>query len=684
MKPELLAPVNLKTLPAAVQAGADAVYLGGLSFGARKFADNFTLSDMEKAVDFCHLRDVKVYLTANTLVSDSEIASFLSFVKDAYNIGVDAFILQDLGMATILKDHLPDARLHASTQLTVHNTEGAAFMKELGFERVVTARELSKKDVSDIVASGIETEIFVHGALCMSYSGQCLMSSMIGGRSGNRGSCAQPCRLPYELYISNEKKGKGYYLSPRDLTLAGNMTDVLKTGVTSLKIEGRMKGPEYVAASVSVLRKLIDEKRNCTPDELKMLENAFSRNGFTSGLFTGDISSYINSSAGNDDIYKNRDVQVLKDLKKYTQDNANIKRMPVSFEAYAVHGEEFKITASATGKTVTLSGAKVQMAKSKPSEEDTIRKQIAKTGDFPFEASEIKVVTDGRVFLSLSEINALRRESLELLSREITQSFKRNESDIQYMMTNCEKLKTKTEIAVAVTNLRQLEVVRKSGIKKIFAPCEIASADEIAIFPDIIHNDFLNKYISIIENTKSTEICTSNYAILRHAKKLGKKILVSSSLNVFNSESIKFWADFGVDEIILSQELNLKQIGKLKSDILLNAIVYGKPVMMKTAVCPLKAAMKKCGGSSCGAYLKDRKNEKFSVICNGMTSFVLNSKPIYMADKLYEIERAGIKTAIIWFTDESPAECNRIINAFLNGNEPENEFTRGHFYRGVT
>ena len=684
MKPELLAPVNLKTLPAAVQAGADAVYLGGTSFGARKFADNFTLSDMEKAVDFCHLRGVKVYVTANILVSDSEIGSFLSFVRDAHNIGVDAFILQDLGMAELLKSHLPEARLHASTQLTVHNTDGAAFMKELGFERVVTARELSKEEISDITSSGIETEIFVHGALCMSYSGQCLMSSMIGGRSGNRGSCAQPCRLPYELYVGNERKGKGYYLSPRDLSLAGNMTEVFETEVSSLKIEGRMKGPEYVAASVSVLRRLIDEQRNCTQDELNMLQNAFSRNGFTSGLFTGDISKYINFSSGNDDIYKNRDTEALKDLKKYTQENANIKRIPVSFEAYAFCGDNFKISVTSMGKTVNLSGETVEVAQNKASDEDTIRKQLAKTGDFPFEASEIKVKTDGRAFLPLSEINALRRKSLELLSSEIVSSFKRTEPYIKYTRPGYKRDKITTELAVAVTNLKQLEIARKSGVKRVFAPCEFASADEVAIFPDIIHNNFLNKYFSILENTKSQEICTANYAIIKYARRLGKKIITSASLNVFNSESINFWTEFGVSEVIVSQELNLKQIEKLNSQIPVGVIAYGKSAMMKTAVCPVKAAMKKCGGSECGAYLKDRKNEKFSVICNGMTSFILNSKPIYMADKLYEMENAGVKTALLQFTDESPAECRKVMDAFIRGDKPEDEFTRGHFYRGVT
>ncbi len=683
MKPELLAPVNLNTLSAAVQAGADAVYLGGTSFGARKFAENFSISDMEKAVDYCHMRGVKVYVTANILTADSETGDFLSFIRDAHNIGVDAFILQDLGMASLVKKHLPEVRIHASTQLTVHNTDGALLMKELGFERVVTARELSKKDVCDIVGSGIETEIFVHGALCMSYSGQCLMSSMIGGRSGNRGSCAQPCRLPYELCRNGKKIGKGYYLSPRDLSLAGNMTDIFESGVTSLKIEGRMKGPEYVAAAVSVFRRLIDEQRNCTLGEFEMLENAFSRNGFTSGLFTGEISDYINSARGNDDIYKNRDIQLLKGLKQYTSENANVKKIPVSFDVQAVHGESFKITAAAAGKSVMVCGNIVQEAQNKPLDEETIKKQIVKTGDYPFEASGINVITDGKAFLSLSEINALRRESLEKLSEKITGSFKRNEPQIEYNKNKSVKDEVKLEIAVAVSNAEQLDAVRERGMKRIFAPCEIAGADEVALFPDIIHNDYVNKYISILENTKSTEICTANYAILKYAKKLGKKIIASSSLNVFNSESIKFWDEFGVSEIILSQELNLKQIEKLSADIPLGVTAYGKTVMMKTAVCSVKATTKKCSGSTCKAYLKDRKNEDFPVLCNGMTSFILNSKPIYMADKLSAIEKAGISTALISFTNESPVECREIINAFLTGREPKEEFTRGHFFRGV-
>lgn len=684
MKPELLAPANLKTLSAAVQAGADAVYLGGTSFGARKFAENFDLEQMEKAADYCHLRGVKVYLAANILISDNEIDSFLSFIADAYNLGIDAFILQDIGMASLIKDRLPDARLHASTQLTVHNTDGAAFMKEFGFKRVVAARELSRDDVFHIAEhSGVETEIFVHGALCMSYSGQCLMSSMIGGRSGNRGSCAQPCRLPYQLYCDGKEKGKGYFLSPRDLSLTGNMTDILKSGVSSLKIEGRMKGPEYVAAAVSVLRKLIDEERNSTAEEKLLLENAFSRNGFTSGMFSGDYNRYINSESGNDDIYKNRDRDILKSLKVYTEERANIKRMPVSFKAHAVQGENLKISASVTGVDVSVSGEKAQKAQNKPTDALTIEKQIAKTGDYPFYANDIKVVTDGETFLPLSEINSLRRESLDRLGQKIIKSFKRNESKLSYSSNKTGTPKGKTEIAIMVTNEKQLEVARKSGIKKIFVPCGINHLEnEIAVFPDIIHNEYLDEYIALLR--KSTKICTANYALIKRAISMGKEVVTSTALNVFNSESAKFWADKGVKEILVSQELNIKQIGKLYVDVPVGAVVYGKTVMMKTAVCPVKAALKKCGGSSCRAYLKDRKNEQFPVICNKMTTFILNSKPVYMADKLSEIGAAGINTALIHFTDETPGECQKIINAYLNGAQSGEVFTRGHYYRGVT
>jgi len=686
MKPELLAPANLRTLAAAVQAGADAVYLGGTSFGARKFAENFDLEAMEKAVDYCHLRGVKVYLASNILVSDGEIKEFLSFITDAYNIGVDAFIIQDIGMANLLKDHIPDARLHASTQMTVHNTESAAFLKNLGFERVVVARELNKKDITDIALNGeVETEIFVHGALCMSYSGQCLMSSMIGGRSGNRGSCAQPCRLPYELVCGEKSCGKGYFLSPRDLSLAKNMTDIFETGAKSLKIEGRMKGPEYVAAAVSVFRKLIDEERNCTAEELLVLENAFSRDGFTSGMFTGDYKRYINSKWGNDDIYKNRDESLLKNLKVYTTENANIKRIPVSFEADALKDKPFKITAKTDAFKVTVFGKNVQMAQNRPTDRENIEKQIAKTGDYSFFAKEIKVNTDGKSFLALSEINGLRRESLDRLQEKILGSFKRNEKVPEYIPAKSDKKPARLEIAVMVTNRLQLEAVRAMDISCRFVPCELEpEKDEIALFPDIIHNSYFEKYLKILENIKSDTICTANYAMINRAVELGKKVITSPALNVFGSESVKFWNSVGVSETILSQELNLKQIGNIKSQIPVGAIVYGKTVMMKTAVCPVKSANGKCGGEKCRTYLKDRKNESFPVICNGMTTFVLNSKPVYMADKLEELAKAGVSRAVIHFTNESPDECRKIIDAYLTGDKPDMEFTRGHFYRGVT
>ena len=683
MKPELLAPANLRTLTAAVQAGADAIYLAGSEFGARKFADNFGLFEMEKAVDYCHLRGVKVYLAANILIDNSEKNRFLNFIKDAYNIGVDAFIMQDIGMATLVKNCLPNARLHASTQLTVHNTEGASFMKEIGFDRVVLSRELSKEEIFDIAEkSGIETEVFVHGALCMCYSGQCLMSSMIGGRSGNRGSCAQPCRLPYDIHAGEKSIGRGYFLSPRDLCLAGKMTSVIKTGVSSLKIEGRMKGEEYVAAAVSVFRKLIDENRNATENEKFMLENAFSRDGFTTGAFEGGEKRYINARKGNDDIYKDRDLSVLKPLKKYLEQGANIKKTPAHFNVKVIQGEKITLTACAMGFESKVFGDVPQFAQNKIADKETIEKQIAKTGDYPFFAEKINVETDNKSFLKLSEINGLRRDCLNILEEKIIGSFKKNQPEIKCVSHKTKRERAQHCLAVMVSTKEQLTAVRELNIGRIFAPCNLANGSEIAVFPDIIHNDNLPKYLRLVENTQS--VYTSNPAILKRAKELGKGIVLSPSANVFNSESISFWEKFGVDEIILSQELNLGQISALDSKTLLGVIGYGRAVMMKTFICPIKSAMGKCRGQSPCAYLKDRKNEKFPVVCDGMTSFILNSKPTYMADKLRDISLAGINTVLIQFTDENPEKCREIINKFLNEDESEVPFTRGHFYRGVT
>ncbi len=685
MKPELLAPANINTLTTAVQAGADAVYIGGTRFGARQYADNFDIAALEKAIDYAHLRGVKVYITTNILVGDSEISEFLLFVKEAYNIGADAFILQDIGMAMRIKELLPEAKLHASTQLTVHNTQGAAFMKELGFERVVTARELSKEEVADIVKnSGVEIEMFVHGALCMSYSGQCLMSSMIGARSGNRGACAQPCRLPYGLVCGNKKLSEGYLLSPKDLSLSGNIDDIFDVGAASLKIEGRMKGPEYVAAAVLVFRKLIDEKRNATEEEKFLLENAFSRGGFTGGCFTSDFKNYMRPESGNDDIYKNRDNSLLKQLKPFSDINANFKRNPVEFTAKVFVGENFWLKAESMGEEVTLEGEVVQMAQNKPTSAETIEKQIEKTGDFPFAAQETNVSAGENVFVTLSEINSLRRHALSLLEEKIAGKYKHN-AEIDFLNKKTKKENEKTELFVWVSNEDQLKEVRKVWQGGLFVPCELDCGEEdIAVFPDIIKNSWLESYEKIMKELKSCKICTANYAIIKMAKKYGKEIIGSSALNVFNSETVSEWEKYGLCGVFLSEELNLGQVKSISSKVPVFVTAYGKSVMMKTAVCPVKAAMGKCLGEKCESYLKDRKNETFGIMCDKQTTFILNSKPIYMADKLSEIEKANVFGAVIKFTDETGEKCRDIIKKFVSEKEPDGPFTRGHYYRGVT
>ncbi len=294
-KIELLAPAgSIESLYAAVQAGADAVYMGGSKFSARAYANNFDDEQLKEAINYCHLYGVKVYITVNTLIKEEEIKEAIKYIRFLYSIGADALIIQDTGIAKLIKENLPDFEIHASTQMTVHNGEGAIFLKELGFKRIVLSRELSLKEIEYISKDlDIETEIFVHGALCICYSGQCLMSSILGGRSGNRGRCAQPCRLPYTLINEkNDKETKGYLLSPKDICNIENMEDLIKAGATSFKIEGRMKRPEYVAGVIRSYRKAIDaaiNKENFEEEQNKKeLMQLFNREGFSKAYLYGN------------------------------------------------------------------------------------------------------------------------------------------------------------------------------------------------------------------------------------------------------------------------------------------------------------------------------------------------------------------------------------------------------------
>ncbi|MBQ3573297.1 MAG: U32 family peptidase, partial [Clostridia bacterium] len=392
---ELLAPAGtFDCVLTAVDSGADAVYFAGQEFGARSFAGNLTDEEIYRAADYCHLRGVRAYVTVNTLLYDKEYKDLEKFIRTLTLAGVDAVIVQDLGVLRLVRELSPDIELHASTQMTVHSADGVRELERLGVSRVVLSRELSGEEIRKIISSTkAEAEVFVHGAMCMSYSGQCLMSSIIGGRSGNRGRCAQPCRLPY----SDGDKTK-YYLSLKDMMLAEHIRSLEDMGVASLKIEGRMKGEAYVASVVSTYRRLIDEKRMPTRGEIDDLNRIFFRGGFTDKYFTGSIGPDMFAFDKPDNPYLKNDGKRAEKPKE--------RRIKTELYARLCEGELPYISMKCQGALAEVTGeSAVQTAIGRPLTEESVRERLSKTGGTAFEISDAKIELSGAPFVPASAIN---------------------------------------------------------------------------------------------------------------------------------------------------------------------------------------------------------------------------------------------------------------------------------------
>ena len=409
--PELLAPAgSFEALLAAVEAGADAIYVGAKSFGARAFAKNFDMDELKRAAVYCRLHGKKLYVTVNTLVLDKEIKAFTDFARALREVSPDAVIMTDLGAIRIFREIAPEIEIHASTQMSVHNSLGADEAYGLGCKRVVLARELSIENIKTVTEKcKPEIEVFLHGALCVSVSGQCLMSSLIGGRSGNRGECAQPCRLPYN---------SGYPLSLRDLSLASHVTELIDAGVASLKIEGRMKSPDYVYTVTSIYRKLLDEGRNATKEELLALERAFSRGGFTDGYFTGKVFSKMTGIRSEADKKETREQGSREFLPR---------RLPLRAAASFELSKPSTLSLCLGERCVTVFGDAPSVAEKAPLKEDELRARLSKMGNtfFTLEKSDIDIKLDEGINLSPGAINALRREAvseLEGINKELTET----------------------------------------------------------------------------------------------------------------------------------------------------------------------------------------------------------------------------------------------------------------------
>ena len=662
-KPEILAPAgSMESLIAAVRCGANAVYLGTKGINARRGATNFTFEELKQAVEYCHARDVKIYLALNILMSDSERELAYKTVEAGLSLGVDAFIIQDLGLAKIIHSHFPTARMHASTQCSVNSPEGFKALEKMGFVRAVLPREMSLDEIREIrQATDMELEMFVHGALCMCVSGQCYLSAMLGGRSGNRGLCAQPCRLGFSADAS-----RSCDLSLKDLSLIGNINEIAQAGVVSLKIEGRMKRPEYVAAAVTSCKKAIDGEYSASDENT--LKSVFSRTGFTDGYFTGERKDMFGTRQ-KEDVVAAKDV--LKEL-SHLYDNEN-PLVPIDIEFICKANRKAELTARALGKTVTVTGTVPEKAINKPMTEESVKTRLAKFGNTQFYLNNITIDLDDGLILPASVINSMRREAVEMLDKVEIKPFTQ-------MPYKAEKYKEKDCTPYYTARfLNPDSIPDKHPFKRIFIP--IWSSDE-----DFVDNragvevprglfgmeEKLTKRLEHLKKIGVRKALCSNLGAYSLAQKMGFEVYGDFGLNIFNSESAQLF-----NSPILSFEATLEQTNRIGAKDT-GIIGYGYLPLMLTRNCPIKNHL---GCSRCTGKLTDRKGFEFKVKCSPYPCVeVLNPVPVYMGDRQKEIKTDFIH---FYFTDESKNQVEQIINLFKTGGQFDGKYTRGLTYRGV-
>ncbi len=679
LKGEILSPVgNFEMLEAAVKSGADAVYLGLKDFSARRNAQNFTLEELKMAVEYCHIRGVLVYLTLNILIKQSEMKEAFNCAESAYNIGVDGIIIQDLGLARLIHEKLPDFPLHASTQMTVHSPSALPILKQLGFRQVVVSREMSLKELTvfckEAQKYGIIVEVFVHGALCMCMSGQCLLSAYLGSRSGNRGLCAGPCRLPFKA-----PNGTGYDLSLKDLSLIDYITKLYEIGVRSFKIEGRMKRPEYVAGATYACKQALQNGK-VDIEIANTLGNVFSRSGFTSGYLTDNLGKDMFGIRTKEDVVAaDKAFPFLHEL--YRKEPKNIG---ISIDIKIKSGEPILLKFCDGVNTVTALGEIPQTARNKSVTKDDVIKNITKLGTTPYFEKEIEIDLDDGLFVSLGELNALRRTACELLDGKRSEN-KRQISTAQFTEETQLNNVKKTEIYIRIENEDQIPN-DLSGISAIILPLEkdfevISSVENIIEIPrGIISEELILKRLEKYKQKGIKTALCGNLAAVEIAKNSGFNIIADTGLNIYNGYSLKTAKDMGIFSAVLSNELMLEEISKISGEIKKGIITYGNIPLMLFRNCPIKNG-KSCSECDKKGVLTDRMGIQFPVRCRMGYSELLNSVPLWLADKRKQIK--GIDYEILYFTFEDKERVNRIIEKYKNGEEADCKYTRGLAFRGI-
>ena len=705
MTTELLAPAGgQEALVAAVQSGADAVYMGFGTFNARRNARNFSDEEFRAAVSYCHLRGVKVYLTLNTLITDRELPLLAEEARVASACGVDAILVQDWGVLDTLRALIPDVPLHASTQMSLHTLSGAKEAARLGMTRAVLARELSREEIAEICGkSPIEIETFVHGALCMCYSGQCEMSAVIGRRSGNRGACAQPCRLPYGF----SGKADGHPLSLKDACLAPFVPEMQDAGVACLKIEGRMKRPEYVAAVTEIYARLLREHRAPTKDEQKKLALAFSRDGFTEGYYRGARGRGMFGTRPENAKWPEDWFGELR--ARYEKEDQRL--VPLTFDCTIRAGEAMRLRAGdADGHTVTVTGSVPEAARNRALTAQEVEARLKKTGGTAFTVASCVVSLDDGLAVSAGALNALRREALSQMEALRTAVPARR----AFGFAPGKAVKNSAEKPLLTVSLHRLAQLSEELIAlapaRVFLPAELlpqldlapyrGRTEFFAVLPRIYRTQDEPILRALLEDGVKkgvTGVSIANLGHLSLVRGLGVTLHGDWALNIYNSAALSFWKKEGLASACASFELRDAQLRDLSKSLPCEAIVYGRLPLMITENC-LNANESGCryfkerpvsvpadGACASAPELTDRRGEHFPVLrAWGCRSEIENGKILYLADKARDWQSLGLRYACLRFTTESPEDCVQMLRAYQGEavGAPEN-ITRGLFYRGA-
>ena len=697
--PELLSPAGSpEALEAAVLAGADAVYLGAPSFNARMHAHNFDKDELCAGIALAHRYGVRVYVTLNTLLFDRELPDLLRVAESVALCGADGLIMADMGAASLVHAALPALPLHASTQCSGHGSGMGQLLGAHGFSRFVIARESCEADIRSAVQnSGMEVEVFVHGALCVCHSGQCLFSSVVGGRSGNRGECAQPCRLPYGSAVSGRE---GYPLSLKDLSLARHIPSLIDAGVSSLKIEGRMKHPDYVRTVTAVFRRLLDERRGATDQEMQLLADTFSRGGFTDGYYTKSIT---NTMLG---VRSEADKQKTQDTKAVVAPPA---ALPLTMQATLATGRPATVSVTAplwrwrapsdpAPATVTAAavGGVPEAARTAPLSEEVVREKLTKTGGTPYRVTEFGLSLDDNLMMPVSGLNGLRREALAALEQEQTRLRApfRLPSDPAVQPQRWIGAPAATPVGsrhgrrtAVFEGEKQITAAAKDFFDILYLPLSRYAphaANGISLPPVIPDSEADGVRASLLAALKSgaQHILVGN---LGHLPLMQAAIEESGCfpsihgdwrLNVTNRATVAFLESIGVLDVLLSPELTLPRIRDMQGDT--SAVVYGRlPLMLleKCVVQSLSAGKKVPDRSNChlcatgNVALRDRMGVTFPVLRldGSHRNLVLNSRPLSMTDRADELAAFGVTAQHFLFTLETADEVDKVILAAKNG-----------------